>query len=178
METAFLTCAILGGTILVCQVLIGLVGFEFHLDTDGGDLDADHGDGFLGVLSIRAISSAFLFFGLGGLTALYYGMEEQAALGLALLAGAGALYAVAMIMKSLAGLKADGTARIERTVGLAATVYLRIPAEKSGAGKIHMKLQNRTVEYQALTAGPELPTGAQVKVVGVVNSDTVEVEAA
>jgi hypothetical protein len=38
-------------------------------------------------------------------------------------------------------------------------------------------LQNRTVEYQAMTAGSELPTGAQVKIVAVVNSDTVEVEA-
>jgi hypothetical protein len=179
METAFLVCAILGGSILIGQILLGLVGFGHDLDVDT-DADADvgdHGDTFLGLLSIRTVSAALLFFGLGGRTALYYGLEEPAALGLALLAGAGALYSVAMIMKSLAGLKADGTARVERAVGLAATVYLRIPGAKAGQGKITLMLQNRTVEYQAVTAGGELPTGAQVKVVAVVNSDTVEVEA-
>ena len=39
-------------------------------------------------------------------------------------------------------------------------------------------LQNRTVEYQAITSGDELATGRPIKVVAVVNSDTVEVEAA
>jgi hypothetical protein len=176
METAFVICAILGGAVLVGQIVLGLVGFGFDVD---GDLDAvEHGDGFFGLLSIRAVSSAVLFFGLGGRTALYYELEEPAALGLAVLAGAAALYAVAMIMKALAGLKADGTARVERAVGLPATVYLRIPAARSGQGKIQLLLQNRTVEFRAMTAGDELATGAQVKVVAVVNSDTVEVEAA
>ena len=178
METAFLACAALGGTILIGQILLGLVGFGVDVDADT-DADAgDHGDAFLGLLSVRTVSAALLFFGLGGRTALYYGLEEPAALGIAVLAGAGSLYAVAMIMKSLAGLKADGTTRVERAVGLAATVYLRIPGARAGQGKIHLMLQNRTVEYQAVTAGAELPTGAQVKVVAVVNSDTVEVEAA
>jgi hypothetical protein len=57
-------------------------------------------------------------------------------------------------------------------------VYLRVPAAKAGTGKVHLMLQNRTVEYQAVTVGAELPTGAPIRVVGVVNSDTVEVEAA
>jgi hypothetical protein len=185
METAFLVCAILGGTFLICQVVAGLVGFGLDTDADtdtdvdsDADSGGDHGDGFLGMLTVRTISAAILFFGLGGMTALYYEAEGPAVFGLALLAGAAAFYGVAMIMKSLAALKADGTARVERSVGLAATVYLRIPAGRVGQGKVHLMLQNRTVEYQAVTAGAELPTGAQVKVVAVVNSDTVEVEAA
>jgi hypothetical protein len=153
METAFLVCAIIGGTILICQVVAGLVGFGFDIDTDGIEhADGDHGDGFMHLLSVRAISSAIMFFGLGGLTALYYGMEDMPAFGIAIGAGAASLYAVAMIMKSLANLKSDGTARVERSIGLAATVYLRIPAARSGAGKIQMMLQNRTVEYKAMTA--------------------------
>ena len=73
METVFMVCAILGGTLVVCQVAAGLFGFGAETDADvdhdlGGD--ADHGNSFLGMLSIRAITSALLFFGLGGLTAL------------------------------------------------------------------------------------------------------------
>lgn len=180
METAFLVCAILGGTLMLCQFIAGLVGFgadhDIGHDTDH-DTGGDDGNWFLGMLSIRAVTSAVMFFGLGGLTALSYGAEEPTAFVLALLAGFAALYAVAMAMKALAGLKADGTARVERSVGRAGTVYLRIPAAKSGSGKVQLMLQNRTVEYQAMTHGGELATGTPIKVVAVINSDTVEVEA-
>jgi hypothetical protein len=187
METAFLVCAITGGTVLTLQTLAGLLGFGADHDLDADtDADAhfdaghgaDHGNGFLGLLTVRTVTAALLFFGLGGLTALYYGMTEPAAFALAFAAGAAALYAVATIMKSLARLQADGTVRVERAVGCAGTVYLRIPGANAGPGKVHLTLQNRTVEYQAVTPGTELPTGTPVKVVAVVGPDTVEVEAA
>jgi hypothetical protein len=179
MDTAFLICAILGATLLVCELAAGMLGFGHDHDTDH-DTDHDHdghGNGLFGMLTVRTVTAAVLFFGLGGLTARYYGAEELPAFGVALGAGALALYSVAMIMQSLKGLKADGTVRIDRAVGCTGTVYLRIPGAKAGAGKVHLQLQNRTVEYQAVTAGDELPTGKPIKVVAVVNSDTVEVEA-
>ena len=130
------------------------------------------------MLSIRAVTSSLLFFGLGGLTALYYHADELTAFGIAIGAGIATLYAVAMMMKSIAQLKHDGTTRIERSVGRTGTVYLRVPGAKAGTGKIHLMLQNRTVEYQAITLGGELATGTPIRVVAVINSDTVEVEAA
>jgi len=184
MDTAFLVCAILGGTVLVLQTAAGFLGFgadhDLDSDTDAqfdSDHGADHGNGFLGLLSVRTVTAALLFFGLGGLTALYYGATEPAAFATAFAAGAAALYAVATIMKSLAGLQADGTVRVERAVGCAGTVYLRVPGGKAGPGKVHLMLQNRTVEYQAVTPGSELPTGTPIKVVAVLGPDTVEVEA-
>lgn len=181
METVFLVCAAAGGTILICQMVAGLFGFGGDHDTDTDHdttHDGQHGNWFLGMLSVRSIAAALMFFGLGGMTAFYYGAEEPAAFGVALGSGAAALYAVVMIMKSVAGLKHDGTARVERSVGRTGTVYLRVPGARAGSGKIHLMLQNRTVEYQAVTAGTELPTGTPIKVVAVVNPDTVEVEAA
>jgi hypothetical protein len=184
METVFLICAILGGTLVVCQVAAGLVGIGGEHDADtGADHDAghesgEHGNWFVGMLSVRAVTSALLFFGLGGMTALYYGAEELPAFGVAIGAGFVALYAVAAMMRSLAQLKHDGTTRVERSVGRTGTVYLRVPAARAGSGKIHLMLQNRTVEYQAVTPGSELATGTPIRVVAVVNSDTVEVEAA
>jgi hypothetical protein len=79
-------------------------------------------------------------------------------------------------MQSLAKLHSDGTVRIERALGAPATVYLTIPGQKSGAGKVQVKVQNRLVEYQAITSQQqELSTGANVVVVAVVNPGTVEV---
>lgn len=178
METTFLVCATLGGTLLLVQLIATLIGFGGDGDFHDGDAPGDvhGGDWFLGVLTFKTAVAALTFFGIGGKIALNSGADEWMAIGIAVGSGAIALYLVSMLMRSLHKLKADGTARIERAIGHPATVYLRIPGERTGTGKVHMNLQNRTVEYQAVTPGVELPTGAQVKVVAVVNADTVEVE--
>ena len=62
-------------------------------------------------------------------------------------------------------------------MGQQATVYLHIPAQQKGAGKIQINLQNRTMEYLATTAGDAIPSGATVVVTEVLGSDTVQVEA-
>ncbi len=189
MDTAFQICAGLGGALLLCQFLASLVGLgaDHDADTGGGDADTHDGDDghdshdgnwFLGLLTFRAVSAAVTFFGLGGLCGRYYGADDPAAFGLALLGGVGALYAVATLMRSLARLKADGTVRIERAVGLSGTVYLRVPAGREAAGKVHVCVQNRTVEYQAVTADGELPTGRAVRVVAIIGPGLVEVVAA
>jgi hypothetical protein len=175
VDTFFLVCAALGGTVLLLQLVAGLVGLggDHSLDHDS---DHDHGHDaghsaswYAGMLSVRALTAALTFFGLGGLTAYYYGATDPAA--------TAALYAVATLMRLLHRLRSDGTARVERAVGRTGSVYLRVPGGRAGVGKVHLNLQNRTVEYQAVTAGAELPTGAVVRVVSVLTADTVEVEA-
>ncbi|MFM8271293.1 MAG: hypothetical protein ACKODX_03070 [Gemmata sp.] len=186
METTFLVCAVLGGTLLVTQLVATLIGFggdhvfDHGADASGGDISggATGVDWFLSVLSVKTATAALTFFGIGGKIALIAELGEAAAVAVAVASGLAALYLVAALMRSLHNLKADGTVRIERSVGLPGTVYLRIPGSRAGVGKVHLNLQNRTIEYQAVTPGLELPTGARVKVVAVVNADTVEVELA
>jgi len=78
-------------------------------------------------------------------------------------------------MRTLSRLRSDGTVRIERAVGKSGTVYLTVPAQRAGVGKVTLNLQNRTLECQAVTARSELATGAKVVVVSVIGPDTVEV---
>jgi hypothetical protein len=192
METVYLVCAAVGGTLLLCQFLLGLFGLGSHDAGHGfGHADASHDghDGhdaghegtsawYLGLLTFRTVTSALIFFGLAGLAATAAEMHPVVALLVALAAGGGALYLVAFLMRTLYRLKADGTVRLERAVGTAGTVYLRVPGHHAGAGKVTLTLQNRTVEVQALTGWDELPTGARVVVVAVVGPDTVEVSPA
>jgi membrane protein implicated in regulation of membrane protease activity len=169
--------------------LVGLGG-EHGLDVDhevGLDHDIGHESGhdvghehassvFVGLLTLRTVTAALTFFGLAGLAALSSRPDEPGlSLGIALTAGVGALLLVATLMKMLYRLKADGTVRIDRAVGRPAVVYLTIPARKQGAGKVTVKLQNRTMEYHAVTPEQELPTGASVMVVSVVGPSTLEV---
>lgn len=185
METLFLICAGLGGTLLVAQVIAGALGVGGdHADAGHHDFghdhsvgDHDHGDGnwFLGLLTFKSVCAAVAFFGLAGMSARYYGLAETAQLAAAVLGGFAALYAVASLMKFLYRLRADGSVRIDHALGRTGTVYLRVPGHKEGPGKVTLNLQNRTVEVEAFTAANELPTGTPVRVVAVLGPSSVEV---
>lgn len=186
MDTFYLIVAGAGGSLIVCQFLAGLLGFVSDTDVDGShgtDVDThveshEHlgtTNWFLGMLTFRSIAAAITFFGLGGLTARYYQATEVSSFIVALLSGYAALYAVAFLMKSMYKLKADGSVRMERAVGELGRVYLTIPANKRGSGKVTLSLQNRTVECQAITAESEITTGTTVKVVAIHGPNLIEV---
>jgi hypothetical protein len=179
MSTFFILCAALGGGVLVVQLLLGLLGV---IDA-GADADVGHGHDHGGVhegldlLSVRALSAGVAFFGLGGLIGLTTPLGWVAAIPLALIGGVAAMVGTAVAMRWMLGLEDDGTVLIHGAVGATGTVYLAIPGDRQGAGKVTLTLQNRTVEYQAVTSAAPLPTGAAIMVVDVVGPDTVDVVA-
>ena len=62
------------------------------------------------------------------------------------------MYLVHWLMRAIYRLSEDRTVRISRAVGQEGMVYLPIPADKAGAGKIHLNLQGRLMEYAAVTS--------------------------
>ena len=142
---------------------------------EGSTQSASSSDWIFSVLTLRTIVAALTFFGLTGLAMQQTDLPQACNLTVALAGGAAALFLVAWVMRSLARLQAEGTARIERSVGKTGTVYLTIPGNRAGAGKVQLNLQNRTVEYQAVTSQEALPNGAKIVVTSVVSRDTVEV---
>jgi hypothetical protein len=194
MDTVFLVCALIGGTLIACQFLLSLLGFAGEHDAadHGGDHDAgghdggahDHGNTehsstwFFSMLTVRTVAAALAFFGLTGLAAHRAELDELPTTMLAVAAGVAAFFLVGYLMRFLHKLNVDGTVRIERAIGCRGSVYLSIPGAKAGVGKVLVNVQSRSVEYQALTAQQDLPTGMPIVVVGVVGPDTVEVAAA
>jgi hypothetical protein len=188
MVTFYLICFLIGATLLVGQFLLSLLGlghlhdFDLHdlHDVGGHDGLCDHegeGSWYTGILTFRTLVAALTFFGLGGLAGLRQWGPDLWPLTLvvAAAAGGGALMLVGSLMRWLRRQTASGTVQIKGAVGQSGTVYLTIPGGKAGAGKVTVCVQNRTMEYQAVTPDQELPTGAKVVVVSVINSDTVEV---
>jgi membrane protein implicated in regulation of membrane protease activity len=182
MDSLYLVAAGLGGAVIVCQFLLSAAGVGHDHDA-GGDHDTDHdadkghGNVFLGLLTVRSAAAGVAFFGLGGLTARYFGQEPLPAFSAAAFGGFAALYAVAALMKAMRSLRHDGTARIETAVGRTGTVYLVVPGANAGPGKVTLTVQDRTVECEAVTAAPAgIPTGSPVRVVRVVGPNRVEVE--
>lgn len=173
MIAFFLACAALGGVVLVLQLLLSVLGGH-------GDLDHDaHGGTHLGegldLLSVRSLSAGVAFFGLTGAGTLTSGWPLLLALPAAVLAGGAAMFIVAYLMRSMRRLEDDGTEHIENALGQTATVYLRIPGNREGTGKVHVPIQGRTVELQAVTPGGALPSGSMVVVRDIVGPDIVEV---
>lgn len=190
METVFLGCAILGGVLLLCQFLLSLVGaggehdisMDHHIDLGGAhhageDHTAEHGaTWYFHMLSFRAICAALTFFGLGGLAAASSASLSAVAFPAGLAAGTVAMIVVAWMMSLLGRLQSEGNVRIERAVGAMGTVYLGIPASGQGAGKVTVNVQERSMEYRAVTQHEQpLETGTPVMVVGVAGPDTLEV---
>ncbi|MEO7997534.1 MAG: hypothetical protein ABI852_08820 [Gemmatimonadaceae bacterium] len=181
MNTFFLTCAVLGAVILVAQLVLGLMGGDHHdasHDANGhhaGELHDGAGDG-LQLISVRALSAAVAFFGIGalGATSLHWPAVPAIIVGVAL--GTIAMFGVALTMRSMLKFEHDGSINVQRAVGESATVYIPVPAAMGGAGKVTLTLQGRTVEYEAVTSeGVSLPTGMAVIIVEVRDNDVVEV---
>lgn len=166
----FWVCALAGGGFILLQSLLGLMG----MDDDGHHDHAVHGSDGLNLLSLRAIAAGLCFFGLTGLAALEWGFPRVLALPAATLTGLGAALGIAYVMRGMRRMESDGVLRVEGAVGHPATVYLSIPGGRGAPGKVHLFLQGRTVEMNAVSRDP-LPTGASVVVVDVVDPDTLEV---
>lgn len=175
VTTLYVWCAVLGGAVLVFQLVAGFIGIEH-----GHGHDVSHGphgghgatEG-LNLLSIRSLAAGIAFFGLIGLAARSLGTVVGTAAALA--AGAAATVGVAVIVKAFGRLEHDGTLSLDLAVGTTGTVYLSIPGHRVGPGKVHITVQNRLVECLAVTAEDPLPTGASVLVVDIEGGDTLVV---
>lgn len=191
MTNVYWFCAILGSTLVLLQFCATLFGFG------GGDLDADgvpdsldldveaDGDGaadsdgdasgvpFLKALSIRTATAGAAFFGLGGLAGEAANLGKVATAALAVVLGVAAIYGVYFLLRTLSRFGEDGSIREATAVGATGTVYLRIPAKRSGQGKVTVSQQGRSMEYAAETDDEnELTTGTPIVVVKLIASST------
>ena len=204
MTTLFIICATLGGTLLICQTVLTVMGLggdhdlfgdmeaeDIGHDTIGGDAvedtqGADHSASsghhsstwFFGIVTFRTVVAALTFFGLSGMASHTSGITPVPSLTIAIASGFSAMMAVHWLMKQIARMRADGSVHIDRAVGMSGTVYLKIPGHLGGPGKIHLNLQNRTVELSAWTDRSEIATGSTVTVSRVIGPDSVEVRLA
>ena len=61
-------------------------------------------------------------------------------------------------------------------VGCTGLAYLAIPGARKGEGKVQITINGAVREYGAITDGPDLPTGARIRVVEVIDPHTLLVE--
>lgn len=189
LELVFIYSAAIGGVFFLVQFLLSFLGGDgdelgdagatdggFDLNLDGGDAGG-HGHSvsslFFEVLSLRTIAAGVTFFGLVGIASAKSGANPTQSIVLGTLAGVASLYGMYWIYRQLWRLQTSGNEDIRNSLGLPAQVYVPIPAGSNGRGKVHLVMQGRIAEYQAMTDDEEpLKTGEPVVVIDIVNSDT------
>ncbi len=146
-----------------------------HAHTDVVGADAQFGYSALRMFTLEGIIAFLTVFGWISIIALNSGMPGALAVFVGFVFGALAMYGVAKVIQLTARLADSGNISLKNALGLTARVYIPIPADGKGEGKVNLTLQERFVEVNAITEGEAIPTGAFVRVVDI-RADALVVE--
>lgn len=184
----FLISGLLGGSLFIARLILMLAGMgdgdtpdaghDFHIDVHadshagmGGSevhdtgSHGDNSDSSFRIISLQGIMGFFLMFGsLGFVSHRIAGAGTLISVVLAAGAGFITMWLTAKLLSALLRLQSDGTVDIRNAIGKEGTVYQRILP--GGTGKVQIVVQNRLMEYEAMSQGKEeLPTGTTVMAV-------------
>jgi hypothetical protein len=170
---AFWIIAGASSLVFIIQTIMTFIGLGTDSDFDTGAEGLDDG-GFNGVFSFRNLVNFLLGYGWTGVV-LFDDINSSVILQLVAI-GVGFLFVIAFLLmfKQMMKLSHDGTFKFNETVGIIADVYLRIPANRKGKGKVQLSVRGSVHEIDAITDdSEEIPTGANAKVIKVIGDDVV-----
>lgn len=174
-EQIFALIAIPSTLVLLIQTILMLFGIgdgvDTDLDLDGDgipDMDVSPDDfGSLHVFSIRGIAGMLCIGGWSGLVMHQAGWSLWLTVLLSVVFGVITLLLLGYVMYGVSRLQSSGNVDIKTAVGKTGTVYIPIPAGRSGQGKVNVTLNETFMELEAVTqADRRLRTGETVRVTG------------
>lgn len=165
--------------IFVIQTVMTFLGLgdhdaDFDLDTSDGSFDADPS---MNLLTFRNLVNFCLGFGWTAVL-MHEKIQSNALLIIvSVIVGIILVTVVMWIFKWLSGMQQTGNIDVHKSaVGCEGKVYLTIPGERKGEGKVQITINNAVREYDAVTDGETIPTGKAIKVTEVINDYTLLVE--
>lgn len=176
LQKFFWTIACCASLVFIIQTIMTFVGLGTDADVDAGPMDGSVDsveDGSLsGVFSFRNLVNFLLGYGWAGVL-LFDDIEKRWLLQLVAIAvGLAFVLAFVFMFRQVMKLSHDGSFKMQEAVGLKADVYLRIPAARSGRGKVQVSVKGSIHEIDAVTDNDtEIATGGQVEIVEVLGDD-------
>lgn len=165
--------------IFVIQTVMTFLGLgdhdaDFDMDTSDGSFDADPS---MNLLTFRNLVNFCLGFGWTAVL-MHEKIQSNALLIIvSVIVGILLVTVVMWIFKWLSGMQQTGNIDVHKSaVGCEGKVYLTIPGERKGEGKVQITINNAVREYDAVTDGETIPTGKAIKVTEVINDYTLLVE--
>ena len=179
--------AIFSSIVVLIQTTMSFIGMgdvdtgdadvDFDADTDADADSLDHA-GAMHLLSIRNVFYFLLGFGWTGIS-LWNTIPNRVFLyAAAILVGCLFVAIFLFLFRQMMKLQSNGAFDINDSVGRVCDVYLRIPANNKGMGKVQISFNGSVQELDARTAGEPIPSGAKVSVLRVIDKKVLEVEPA
>ena len=156
--------------VFVIQMIMVFAGMDA---TDGADADLHggiHDESPMQFLSLRNLVNFFLGFGWGGVCFYETFSSHIAVIICASVTGIVFVLLFFLLIKQFLKLNKDNTFNINEIQDKIADVYLVIPAEKTGKGKIQVSVRGAVHEIDAITSGEKIPTGLKVRVIEVIDN--------
>ena len=176
LQKFFWIIALCASLVFLIQTIMTFVGLGTDADVDAGPMDSSIDsmeDGSLsGVFSFRNLINFLLGYGWAG-ALLFSSIDKRWLLQLVAIA-VGLVFVLAFVFmfRQVMKLSHDGSFKLQEAVGLKADVYLRIPAARSGRGKVQVSVKGSVHEVDAVTdSNAEIATGGQVEILEVLGDD-------
>ena len=173
--------AIASSLIFIIETVLTFIGADVEMDMDT-DFDIADG-GFEGDPSMNLYTFRNLVNFLLGMSWTAILLNEQIKskallMVIAFAVGAALVFAVMMMFKGLSKMQQSGNINVfESATGCNGKVYLTVPGERKGTGKVQININNSVREYDALTdSEDDLKTGTSIKVTEVIDASTLLVE--
>ena len=175
-QQVFFGIGLLAGVVSLILGVMAAVGLEHHDVVDLPEsIGWDSGGG--GILSVKPLTGFLLGFGWAGGIALGSGLGILAAIAIAVGSGLLVMGLVVALLRLILGMRSDGTARISDTLHESGTVYVSLLPSRQPGGQVTVHFRGRQETFQALnTSNRPIPSGERVRVVEVLDSQTVLVE--
>lgn len=175
MMKLFWGITIISSTIFVIQTILIFIGMDTDFDADFSMDAAD--DPGMGLLTFRNFVNFFVGFGWSAVLLGDKISSLSVLIFVSIIVGVALVYLVMMVYRWLSKMQESGNIDVyKQAADCRGKVYLTIPAHRSGSGKVQITINDAIREYNALTDGPELKTGAQIRVVEAINASTLLVE--
>ena len=163
------------------MTFIGAAGGDFDVEGGGMDIDFDDPSAAMGsgmnLYTFRNLVNFLLGFGWTFILLQKSISSKGLLILISLLVGLALVASVMYMFKWLSGMQQSGNIDVYKAaVGCQGTVYLTIPGERSGEGKVQITINNAVREYAALTDSDTLKTGTPIRVVEVLSPSTLLVE--
>lgn len=164
---------------LIFLLLLVLTIFGSDADTDiQTDVQTDVGHTFIdgdGIpfqfLSVKNIVGFFTLFGWSGLGFISVGMAPWLVIILSFICGFMMMLAMATLFYFMSKLAESGNMNLKNAIGRSGEVYLTIPANRKGLGKVQVTVQGTLETLDAVTDDTEdIPTSSLIQVKDVINN--------
>jgi hypothetical protein len=169
--------AIPASLIFIIQTIMTFMGTDssdgLQADFDG---DLNGGDIPFQLFSLRNLINFLLGFSWTGISFYTTIASKPILIIVSLIVGMLFIYLFFIIINQVQKLAEDNTFKLVNTLNKTAEVYLTIPENKKGKGKIMISVNGAFHELDAITENEKIPSGAMVKVVKIENNQILIVE--